>query len=102
MLKDPCKLEGLLKEALDKARERRERQEAAATLDERLVLNAAAQEEARRLKRAEGESFQAEVLRQVGGQGGGAGWQRPGLESGTGATTARAMAQPRGRLLAGH
>lgn len=64
-LKDAGQLEGVLKDALEKARERKERAEAGATLDERVALNAAAKEEAARLRRAEGESFQAEIMRQM-------------------------------------
>ena len=59
--------EGILKDALEKAKERKERAEAGATLDERVALNAQAKEEARQLRKAEGESFQAEIMRQVGG-----------------------------------
>lgn len=65
LLKDPGELETILKDHLDQAKARREEAEAKATLDERVLLKAQHKEEAKQLRKQEGEALHAEVLRQM-------------------------------------
>ncbi|KAL4451941.1 hypothetical protein ABPG75_007603 [Micractinium tetrahymenae] len=64
-LKDKDKLEGILKEHLEAAQKRQEEALAGASLEERVVLQAQQQAQAKALRRAQGEALQAEVLRQM-------------------------------------
>ncbi|GLI67597.1 hypothetical protein VaNZ11_011839 [Volvox africanus] len=65
MLKDPTSREDVLRGAAEKARKRREQQEAAVDLNTRMQLNAAKNERARELRKAEGQGLQAHVLEQM-------------------------------------
>ncbi|GLC60991.1 hypothetical protein PLESTB_001703500 [Pleodorina starrii] len=65
LLKDPNSREDVLRGAADKARRRREQQEAAADLNTRMQLNAAKNERARELRKAEGQGLQAHILEQM-------------------------------------
>lgn len=65
LLKDAGELESILKEHLDKAKARRDEQEARATLEERVIINARQVEEAKALRKQEAESLQAEIVRQM-------------------------------------
>ncbi|KAL4423006.1 hypothetical protein ABPG77_005486 [Micractinium sp. CCAP 211/92] len=64
-LKDKDKLEGILKEHLEAAQKRQEDALAAASLEERVVLQAQQKAQAKALRKAQGEALQAEVLRQM-------------------------------------
>ncbi|KAL4853350.1 Chaperone protein DnaJ [Chlorella vulgaris] len=64
-LKDQSKLEGILKEHLEAAQKRADEALASATLEERLVMQAQQAQQAKALRKAQGESFQAEVTRQM-------------------------------------
>ncbi|KXZ45902.1 hypothetical protein GPECTOR_49g486 [Gonium pectorale] len=65
MLKDPSSREDVLRGAADKARRRREQQEAGADLATRMQLNAAKNDKARELRKAEGAGLHAHVLEQM-------------------------------------
>ncbi|EFJ46492.1 molecular chaperone [Volvox carteri f. nagariensis] len=65
MLKDPTAREDVLRGAADKARRRREQQEAAADLSTRMQLNAAKNERVRELRKAEGQGLQGHILEQM-------------------------------------
>ncbi|KAK9836345.1 hypothetical protein WJX81_007267 [Elliptochloris bilobata] len=64
-LKDPGSREELVKAGAEAGRQKREAAEAAATPEERVVLYAARKEKTRELKKQEGDSFQAEIMRQL-------------------------------------
>ena len=57
--------ETVLREQLDRAKARRAEAEGRATLEERVVLNAQHVQQAKELRRAEGEALNAEILRQM-------------------------------------
>jgi DnaJ family protein C protein 8 len=65
LLKDAGELEAILKDHLGKAKARKEEEEAKATLDERVVLIARQQEEAKTLRKQEAEALNAEIVRQM-------------------------------------
>ncbi len=65
LLKDAGELEPILKEHLSKAKARKEEEEAKATLEERVVINARQQEEAKTLRKLEAEALNAEIVRQM-------------------------------------
>ena len=65
ILKDRGKLETALKEAAVDARLRKERQEAKASVIERIALNASRNSERKRMRQQQGAQFQQEILRQV-------------------------------------
>ncbi|KAG2488856.1 hypothetical protein HYH03_012652 [Edaphochlamys debaryana] len=65
MLKDPTSREDVLRGAADKARRRKEQQEASADLTTRMQLNAAKNERARELRKQEGQGLQASILEQM-------------------------------------
>ncbi|GFR44335.1 hypothetical protein Agub_g5551, partial [Astrephomene gubernaculifera] len=65
LLKDPTSREDVLRGAADKARRRREAQEAGADLATRVQLHAAKNERARELRKAEGQGLQAHILEQM-------------------------------------
>ncbi|KAK9865745.1 hypothetical protein WJX84_002872 [Apatococcus fuscideae] len=64
-LRDTGLLEEILNKEVDRAKQRRDAAEANATPDERIAMNAAHRERARELRQKEGQSFQAEILRQL-------------------------------------
>lgn len=64
-LKDPGELEEQLKHQLEDAKARREQAEATASLEERVVINAQRNKQAKALHKQEGSEFQAEILRQM-------------------------------------
>jgi DnaJ family protein C protein 8 len=57
--------ETILREQVGKARSRRDEAEGRATLGERVALNAQQKEQAKELRRTEGEALHAEVMRQM-------------------------------------
>ena len=65
LLKDAGELETILKDHLSKAKAHKEEEEAKATLEERVVLNAQKQEEAKTLRKQESEALNAEIVRQM-------------------------------------
>ncbi|KAK9917709.1 hypothetical protein WJX75_007409 [Coccomyxa subellipsoidea] len=65
LLRNRGQLEEVLKEHADTARRRKEAAEAAATPEERVILYAAKKDAAKELQKQEGESFQAEIVRQM-------------------------------------
>lgn len=65
LLRNRGQLEEVLKEHADSARRRKEAAEAAATPEERVLLYAAKKDAAKELQKKEGESFQAEIVRQM-------------------------------------
>jgi curved DNA-binding protein CbpA len=65
LLKDAGELETILKDHLLKAKARKEEEEAKATLEERVVINARQQEEAKTLRKLEAEALNAEIVRQM-------------------------------------
>ena len=65
ILKDAGELESILKEHLDKAKARKEEQEARATIEERVIINARHVEEAKALRKQDAEALQADILRQM-------------------------------------
>ena len=65
LLKDAGELETILKEQMDRAKGRREEEEAKATLEERIALNARQNEEARGLRKRDAEALNAEIVRQM-------------------------------------
>ncbi|EFN55938.1 hypothetical protein CHLNCDRAFT_145221 [Chlorella variabilis] len=64
-LKDQSKLEGVLKEHLEAAQKRADEALASASLEERVVLQAQQAQQAKALRKAQGKSFQADVMRQM-------------------------------------
>lgn len=64
-LKDAGKLEEMMKTYLEKAKERKEKEESMASLEDRIALNATKIEEAKKLRRKEAEDLHQEVLRQM-------------------------------------
>ncbi|PNW71747.1 hypothetical protein CHLRE_16g671329v5 [Chlamydomonas reinhardtii] len=65
MLKDPTSREDVLRGAADKARRKREQQEAAADLDTRMRMNAAKNDRAREMRKQEGQGLQSHILEQM-------------------------------------
>jgi len=65
LLKDRGELEGILKDHLDRAKARRQELEARASLEERIMLNAQHLDEAKLLRRSEGEALREEIVRQM-------------------------------------
>ncbi|KAG2433057.1 hypothetical protein HYH02_012761 [Chlamydomonas schloesseri] len=65
MLKDPTSREDVLRGAADKARRKREQQEAAADLDTRMKMNAAKNDRAREMRKQEGQGLQSHILEQM-------------------------------------
>lgn len=65
LLKDAGELEAILKEHLDRAKARKEEVEARATPGERIAMGARQLEEAKALRKAEGEAMGAEIVRQM-------------------------------------
>ncbi|PNH05467.1 Chaperone protein DnaJ [Tetrabaena socialis] len=65
MLKDPGSREDVLRGGAEKARRRREQQEAGADLGTRMQLNAAKNERAKEMRKSEGQDLQAHVLEQM-------------------------------------
>lgn len=65
MLKDPSKREEALKEGLVRAKREREMQEARATVEERVQLNAQKKQEIKKLRKEEGQSFHDTIAQQA-------------------------------------
>ncbi|PSC70653.1 molecular chaperone [Micractinium conductrix] len=65
LLKDASKLEGILKDHLEAARQRQETALASASLEERVMIQAQQAAAAKALRRAQGESLQADIVAQM-------------------------------------
>lgn len=65
LLKDPARLEEILKEYSAKAVADRDKRESRASVDERIQLNASKNSRAKVLRKEEGKTFQDEILKQM-------------------------------------